>query len=132
MINIKEKNLGGRPRVVLNKKEIEEVEILAQYLNMEQIADHLGIDEKTFFNIRQRQLEVFTAYKKGRSKAIGFVAAKLMEKIRNGDTTATIFFLKTQAGWSEKQRLDLTTNVPASLPQILLKSNTKKKDAVGD
>lgn len=130
MASLKKKNPGGRPKAVLNEDQIEEVETLAKFLTVEQIASHFGIGESTFLQIRERQPEVSVAYKKGKSKAIGFVASKLMEKIRSGDTAATIFFLKTQAGWSEKQHLDVTTSVPANLPPIILKSNTKKQDGV--
>jgi hypothetical protein len=29
--------------------------------------------------------------------------------MRAGDTASILFYLKTQAGWSEKQQLDITT-----------------------
>lgn len=130
MTNIQKKNLGGRPKALLSNEQIEEVETLAKFLTVEQIADHFGIGESTFLQIRQRQPEVSLAYKKGKSKAISFVASKLMEKILNGDTAATIFFLKTQAGWSEKQHMDIRTNSNISLPAIILKSNSRAKDGV--
>jgi len=99
----------GRPRKELSKAQIAEVEKLAAYLTIEQIADYFGMSEKTFYELKNRVSTVFTAYKKGKSKGIKHVASKLRELIDTGDTTATIFYLKTQAGWSEKQKLDVTT-----------------------
>ena len=120
------KNKGGRPKNVLSQEQIKEVEALAQFLTVGQIADYLEIGETTFYEIQKRQIEVSEAYKKGKAKAINFVASKLMEKIRDGDTASTLFYLKTQAGWSEKQYLDVTSNASINLPAIIL--NTKSKD----
>jgi DNA-binding CsgD family transcriptional regulator len=114
------KNKGGRPKTVLTQEQIDEVELLARYLTIEQIADHLGIGEKTFFSIRERQTEVLTAYKKGKANAIVDIGNSLYAKARDGDTTSQIFYLKTQAGWSEKQYFDVTSNTPITLPSINL------------
>tara|TARA_R110002153_G_scaffold217590_1_gene370107 strand:+ start:7708 stop:8106 length:399 start_codon:yes stop_codon:yes gene_type:complete len=92
---------GGRKPIVLTEKQIIEVEALAGYLNMQQISDYLGIDDDTFKNIRKRQVEVDSSYKKGRAKAIGGVGGNLLMKAINGDTTSQIFYLKTQAGWKD-------------------------------
>lgn len=117
------KSRGGRPTVVLSKKQVEEVRELSQRLTIEQIADYIGIGQTTFYEIQKRQPEVSVAYKQGKQKAVNWVTSKLMEKIAQGDVASTLFYLKTQAGWSEKQRLDVTTNVPASLPQIVLNAS---------
>ncbi|PWE30003.1 hypothetical protein DDZ14_16320 [Maritimibacter sp. 55A14] len=45
-------------------------------------------------------------YKRGKAKAIAHVANGLLQKARAGDTTSTIFYLKTQAGWWETVGLD--------------------------
>ena len=108
------KNPGGRPRTVLTKKQIEQVGELSKRLTIEQIADYLGISQTTFYEIQKRQPEVSEAYKKGKTKAVDWVISKLNEKIAEGDTTATIFYLKTQAGWTEKQKLDIDANVKGS------------------
>jgi hypothetical protein len=54
-------------------------------------------------------------YKRGKAKAIAHVARGLLQKARSGDTVSSIFFLKTQAGWRETDRLEhaggLTINV---------------------
>jgi hypothetical protein len=39
---------------------------------------------------------------------VGAIAQSLVTKARAGDTTAMIFFLKTQAGWRETSGLELS------------------------
>jgi len=51
MSTLAKKNLGGRPKVVLSQEQIAEIEELAQRLSITQIADYLGISEKSFLNI---------------------------------------------------------------------------------
>src|SRR5690554_1108615 len=68
---------GKRKNVLLTKAQIEELEKLAAYLPLHQIADYLGIHEKT---IRERMFtseEVRAAYERGRARAIGQVAQSL-------------------------------------------------------
>tara|TARA_R110000744_G_scaffold26904_1_gene65980 strand:+ start:5487 stop:5864 length:378 start_codon:yes stop_codon:yes gene_type:complete len=101
-----EKNKGGRPLIVLTKEQKGEIETLASVLSTEQIADYLGIGRSTFFEILDRDPEVSGLYKRGRAKAVGFVAQNLMQKARSGDLGAQIFYLKTQAGWKETQKLE--------------------------
>ena len=101
-----EKNKGGRPPIELTKKQKAEVETLAAVLSSEQIADYFGIGRTTWFAILERDPEVSELYKKGRAKAVGFVAQNLIQKARGGDLGAQIFYLKTQAGWKETQRLE--------------------------
>ena len=100
------KNKGGRPPVVLTKEQKAEVETLAAVLSSEQIADYFGIGRTTWFAILDRDPEVSELYKKGRAKAVGFVAQNLIQKARGGDLGAQIFYLKTQAGWKETQKVE--------------------------
>ena len=101
-----EKNKGGRPKIVLTNDQKIEVETLAAVLSTEQIADYFGICRTTFFEILDRDKEVSELYKKGKAKAVGFVAQNLIQKARSGDLGAQIFYLKTQAGWKETQRIE--------------------------
>jgi len=100
------KNKSGRPLVVLTKEQKAEVETLAAVLSSEQIADYFGIGRTTWFAILERDPEVSELYKKGRAKAVGFVAQNLIQKARSGDLGAQIFYLKTQAGWKETQKVE--------------------------
>ena len=51
-----------------------------------------------------------------------------MQKIEDGDTAATIFYIKTQAGWSEKQQIDMNANISGStFPQFIFEVDGKSK-----
>lgn len=109
-------------KVVLTDEQVKEVEELAKYLTTEQIADYFGIGRTTFYEILKRQPLVPEHYKKGKATKIYDMAKHLSDKATKrdteGDTTALIFFLKTQAGWSEKQIIE--TNAQPILPTINL------------
>ena len=98
---------GGRPVKTLAPEQLTEVERLASVLNKAQLADYFGMSEKTFHAIEARQPEVFTAYRRGKAKKIAEVAGALMKAVDRGDMRAIQFFLKTQAGWSEKNQLQI-------------------------
>jgi predicted DNA-binding transcriptional regulator AlpA len=104
------KNKGGRPSIKLTKEQKSELETLAAVLNVEQIADYFGISRRVFYDIMERDEEVSAQYKKGKAKAVGFVAQNLIQKARGGDLGAQIFYLKTQAGWKETQKFEGSGN----------------------
>ena len=108
-VDMTEKSKGGRPAKVLTNEQIAQVEALGAVLSVEQIADYFGIGKTTFYAIMERQPEVSERYKKGKAKAIGSVAQGLLQQARDGNTTAAMFYLKTQAGWRETQNIDHTT-----------------------
>ena len=89
----------GRQLTVLTDEQIVEVEKLAAKMTSGEIARHLGISRRTFYDIRNRQSEVDKAYKKGNATKILYVSNLLMRRIEKGCTSSIIFFLKTQAGW---------------------------------
>jgi hypothetical protein len=90
-----------RPRRTLTEKQQAEVETLAAFLSIEQMADYFGVSERHMHNMMDRDESIRAAYKRGRSKAIGKVAQGLLQKALAGDTTSSIFYLKTQARWRE-------------------------------
>ena len=92
---------GGRPIAQLSSSQVETLEGLAAVLTKRQIADFFGISENTLRAIEERQPEVSEAYKKGKAQAIVGVAQNLIQQAEDGNVTAAIFYLKTQAGWSE-------------------------------
>jgi len=98
---------GGHPTKVLSEEDVIKVEGLASVLSIEQIADYFGMARNTFYAIMKRQTEVGEHYKKGKAKAIGSVGKGLLQKAISGDTASAIFYLKTQAGWKEKQDINV-------------------------
>ena len=99
---------NGRPAAVLSPKQVDQVEALAAVCTKAQIAAYFCVTEKTFRAIEERQPEVFTAYRKGKARAIADIGSALFQKALSGDIRAMQFYLKTQAGWSEKKRLELS------------------------
>jgi DNA-binding CsgD family transcriptional regulator len=91
----------GRPPITLTEAQVVEVETLAALLTQDQIADYLGICRNTFRALCNRDEEVLARYKRGKAKAIAHVANGLLQRARAGDTTCSIFYLKTQAGWRD-------------------------------
>lgn len=96
----------GRPPKVLSNEQVIQVEALAATLSTEQIADYFGIDKGTFYNMMDRQPEIYQRYKKGKSQAVGSVAKSLLSQALAGNTTAIIFYLKTQGMWKETQGIE--------------------------
>jgi hypothetical protein len=90
-----------RKLIELTEQQIKDVEEMASHLTQAQMAGYLGIGERTFRDIMARDDRLSAAYKKGRSSKIKEVVDNLFDKCQAGDTTAIIFFLKTQAGWRE-------------------------------
>ena len=98
----------GRRAKELTSDQKAQVEALAAYLSQDQIADYLGIGRTTFQSMIERDPEISERYKRGKAKAVGLVAQGLLQKARSGDTTSAIFYLKTQAGWRETQKIEHT------------------------
>jgi hypothetical protein len=109
---------GGRPAVVFTEDKLAQVEKLASVLSKAQLADYFDISENTFRAIEERQPEVSAAYKRGKAKAIGSVASNLIQQAQEGNTSAAIFYLKTQAGWAETQKLEHTSPDGSMSPSV--------------
>lgn len=76
---------------------------LAGYgLTWDQISSVLKLNKRTL----QRHCQ--DDYDNGKNVAIGFAAGQLFKKIKEGNLSATIFFLKTQAQWKETNKTELT------------------------
>lgn len=90
---------------VFDAEDIVELERLAAYLSVDQIAAYFCIGQNTFYEIMKRQPEVAVSYQKGRVDKTVLFAQQLQDKAlgitTEGDTTALIFYLKTRARWSE-------------------------------
>lgn len=91
-------------RNVFDEKDIKEIESLASSLSVAQIADYFKIGITTLYDVFKRQPLVSESYKKGKAIAIQRMANNLQEHAINGgagNMSAAIFYLKTQARWSE-------------------------------
>ena len=98
---------GGRPKIVLTEEQLAEVGTLAPYLTADQLADTIGVSRAKFFELLKEDEKVSGLYKKAKGRAVENVAKNLVMQAQNGNTTAAIFYLKTQAGWKETERHEL-------------------------
>ena len=98
---------GGRPKIVLTEEQLAEVGTLAPYLTADQLADTIGVSRSKFFELLKEDEKVSGLYKKAKGRAVENVAKNLVMQAQNGNTTAAIFYLKTQAGWKETERHEL-------------------------
>ena len=97
---------GGK--MTLTDDEIANIQKLAAVLNFQQICDFLGVGDTYVKSQMKDRPEVKEAFHKGRNSAIATVAKGLLQKALDGNLTAQIFYLKTQAGWREKESIELT------------------------
>lgn len=102
---------GGRPLIKFTNTEVAQVEALAAVLSKKQTADYMGVSETTFREIEGRQEEVCDAYKRGKAKAINRMGQSLVMQAEDGNTSAAIFYLKTQAGWRETDNEQTNSNI---------------------
>ena len=68
----------------------------------EQIAILVGIDDKTLRKHYRTELDM------GKAKANGQIAKTLFSKATGGDTTALIWWTKTQLKWAETQKHEVS------------------------
>lgn len=87
---------AGNP---LDPKQIETQAALG--MTLKQIAAFFGISYTKLWYLRQAYPEIDTAWRRGVSKGIAVVAARLMRNIDEGNVVAQIYYLKVHAGWNE-------------------------------
>jgi hypothetical protein len=98
----------GRPAKTLTPKQREEVETLAPFLSTDQIADYFGIGRTTFYAMMERDADISERYKRGRAKVVADISNSLITKAREGDNACMFFYLKTQAGWRETEKVEIS------------------------
>lgn len=135
---------GPKPKTLSYEQEVQ-LEALASVLTVEQIADHFGMARSTLFKIMADDPDIRARYDMGKAKAIAEIAGSLLTKARKGDTASQIFFLKTQAGWRETnkvevsgpeggpvQTLDVSKLSDAALAEMLAVADAQKEEPAGD
>jgi hypothetical protein len=96
------------------ERHIIEKAILKAFGNISLAAKALNVERKTLY-IWIEEEDLKDALVEGRNSRIDFVESKLDQKINDGDTTAIIFFLKTQGkerGYVERQEFNHQVNQP--------------------
>jgi hypothetical protein len=87
------------------------------------IADILDIDDKTLRKHYRAELDHATA------KANATIGGALFNKAKGGDTAAMIFWMKTRAGWKEKQEIDHTSSDGTMTPRAIVATMTPQEAA---
>ena len=101
----------GRPPLQITQDIIDQAEVLgSQGMNMQQIADALGMGLSTIYEKIPLYPEFAEAIKRGKAKGIALVTEKLQEKILSMDTASIIFYLKAQAKWRDHDTVDVSAN----------------------
>lgn len=96
------RKLGRKNEWEITDEIIKTTEVLAgRGLTVVQIQDYFGVSPTTWQRRCNANEELRLAYKRGKAKQIVHVSGKLIEQINDGSVAATIFYLKTQAGWKE-------------------------------
>ena len=75
------------------------------------IARVLDIDEKTLRKYYRDELDL------AKAKANATIGGALFNRAKSGDTSAMIFWMKTQAGWREKTDINHTSEDGSMTPQ---------------
>jgi hypothetical protein len=113
---VAEKNKGGRPPFKPTKDERGNVEMMAGFgVPHEQIASTIrgGIDAETLKkHFKQELIE-------GKAKASTQVGRSLFQKAIDGDTSAQIWWSKSQMKWTGEQKIDLTSSDKSLTPQLI-------------
>lgn len=98
-----ENNDVGRPPYIKKEEDVKLVEALAiAGVTQTLIAQIVKISEPTLRKNFRQQLDT----SKARANAI--ISQALFKKAKDGNVVAQIFWLKTQAGWKERNALELT------------------------
>lgn len=100
--------MAGRPPKTLDDEQRAQLEALAAYLTQDQIADYFGITRQTLAAMCERDEDISLRYKRGKAKAIAKVAHGCLAAALSGSAADRFFYLKTQAGWRETNRTELT------------------------
>ena len=88
--------------IILDDLQIAQVEALANYLPIEQVAGYFNISVSEFLDLQKKDKRVLRAYRKGKIRGVCKVATLLWQQMEAGNVAALIFFLKTRGGWSER------------------------------
>lgn len=91
-------------------------------------AENIGCDPSTIFRRANVSEGVANAIKRARGRMVDLAEAKLWQLINDGNPTAILFFLKTQAkdrGYIERTEV---VNIPAEVAKALSEANVKESD----
>ena len=98
-----EVNKGGRKPTELTEEQVRQLEVMAPFLNQDQIGAVLGVPARTLRAVMSRDDDVAAAYKRGKAKLIMKAGKSLSKLLDLNDFRAVNLVLRAQAGWAETQ-----------------------------
>ena len=96
----------------LSEKQLKAIRRMAECgIANEHIAGCLNMSQAYFYKLIEKYPEILETIKNGRADGVNAVAQTLLQKAREGNMTAIIFFLKTRGGFVEHQPDQSKTNI---------------------
>jgi len=108
---------GDQDHVPTEESRANVIKFSGAGLIQDQIAVLIGINDKTLRKYYRREIDL------GKAKANYKIGGTLFNKAVDGDTTAMIFYLKTQAGWKEKTEIDHSISGGTSKHELIINVN---------
>jgi len=99
--------MARKPSITSAKQIIDQIEGSGGFITT--IANRLGVARQTVYKALERYPTAKEAIADEKDKLIDMAEGAMMQKIKAGDNTMIIFFLKTQAkgrGYIEKQQIE--------------------------
>ena len=111
--------MSTKPRIEIDLGKVES--LASRGLTREQIANALGISERTLYTRQSESAEFADAIKRGYAKGVASVSNKLYESAMRGEAWAVCFFLKTKGGFKETQKVEMTADVKTTEVELTAK-----------
>lgn len=99
------KHYSKKDREKLKKQFLENMEESKGMVTTS--AERIGVSRETISNWRESDPEFNEAVQAIQDKIKEYVEGRLMSLIENGNTAATMFFLKCRAGYRETNKLEI-------------------------
>jgi hypothetical protein len=113
--------------MALKIKETKD-EIIKQHGNIAMVAKSFNVSRTTVYNFMEKHPDVKDVLSDEREKMLDNVESSLYNQALEGNTTAMIFFLKTQGkgrGYVERQEIAGTKDDPLTL-RVVFESESKE------
>ena len=107
----------GRKRIYLDPEKVRR--LAAQGLSQKQISRSLGVSWNTMNRNRKRSKDFNAAYEQGVAEGLSNVTNSLYEQALEGNTTASIFFLKNRDENRWRDRVETTHDHQLSLSNVI-------------
>ena len=94
--------------IEINESLLKKAESLASDgLNQKEIAIHLGMGERTFYEKKDKFPQFSHALEVGRVKGVADIKNKFFEKAKDGDNHCMTLYLKNYSDLRDKTELDI-------------------------